>query len=454
MKPSKNTLVIYNEKSIVREANEFIEASYRFNTWEDRIFFMTLAQIKPSDEDFKEYKVYVRDLVLDYGINTHAVYKHMKDAVETLRKKKITVPHRFGTDEGTFTTGLITGYGAVDKEDLSYVVIELHPKLKPYFLKLQQQFTQYNISFLMKMQSGHSRRIYKLLKQYEKIGKRKFTITRLKEILCIEEGEYAKYYDFKRRFILKAQKDLEKYTDLRFTFEEEKKGRRVNAVTFYMRKNTPERLSEQKKLLEGSLFQDMQTVNTGLSTYQKTLFSIVKEWGITEQTFKDILSARKTEHIETCIEVTESSKNIKNKGAYFIGLVKKDEVVNSKKVTEKVAKTQKAKKAKIVQLEEQYQEELKKVKKEIFQEENTITLALLEDSELMEEILELARTSSLSRYDASISFDMNYKKPLFKAFVNRKVKSVRPDSFKLLEAKLEHEEKVLKNKFDSLLKKV
>lgn len=454
MKPSKNTLVIYNEKSIVREANEFIEASYRFNTWEDRIFFMTLAQIKPSDEDFKEYKVYVRDLVLDYGINTHAVYKHMKDAVETLRKKKITVPHRFGTDEGTFTTGLITGYGAVDKEDLSYVVIELHPKLKPYFLKLQQQFTQYNISFLMKMQSGHSRRIYKLLKQYEKIGKRKFTITRLKEILCIEEGEYAKYYDFKRRFILKAQKDLEKYTDLRFTFEEEKKGRRVHAITFYMRKNAPERLSEQKKLLKGSLFQDMQTINTGLTTYQKTLFGIVKEWGITEQTFKDILSTRKIEHIETCIEITESTKNIKNKGAYFIGLVKKDEVVNSKKATKRETQSQKVKKEKIASLKEQYEEELRKMKKSIFEEENTITLTLLEDGELMERILELAKASSLSRYDASVTFDMNYKKPLFKAFVNRKVKSIHPNDFKSLEAKLKDEEQRLLKKYKEKQKKL
>lgn len=452
MKSSKDTLVIYNEKSIVREANEFIEASYRFNTWEDRIFFMTLAQIRPSDEDFKEYKVYVRDLVLDYGINTHAVYKHMKDAVETLRKKKITVPHRFGKDEGTFTTGLITGYGAVDKEDLSYVVIELHPKLKPYFLKLKQQFTQYNISFLMKMQSGHSRRIYKLLKQYEKIGKRKFTITRLKEILCIQEGEYSKYYDFKRRFILKAQKDLEKYTDLRFTFEEEKKGRRVHAVTFYMRKNAPDRLVEQKKLLQGSLFSDMAPINTGMTTYQKALFDVVKEWGITKETFKDLTSSRSVEHIQTCIDITESTKSVKNRGAYFIGLVQKEEVVNSKKATEKVAKNQAAKTKKLESLKEQYEEELKKLKKTSYEQEMVIIAELLKKEELVEEIVESTKGNTLSRYDASLSFDLNYEKPFFRAFANRKIKKVHPEAFEALEAKLEQQEQQLKSKFEALLK--
>ena len=37
---------------IVREANELVEANYKFDIWEDRIFLMTLAQIKPSDESF------------------------------------------------------------------------------------------------------------------------------------------------------------------------------------------------------------------------------------------------------------------------------------------------------------------------------------------------------------------------------------------------------------------
>lgn len=441
MKKNKG-LVVFNEGNIVREAHEFTEGHYHFKTvWEDRIFLMTLAQIKPSDEDFKEYKIYINDVKHLFGVTTKDIYSCVREAVRSLRKMEIQIPYRDNNRTGMFTTGILTGFGE-GIDNMSYISVNLHPRLKPYFLQLKERYTMYNIAFLLKIKNSHSKRIYRLLKQYEKLKKRQFIVEELRERLGIIDI-YPDYFDFKKRVILKAQKDLEKYTDIKFSFEEKKEGRKVVALIFYINQNAPERVIEQKKLLESSLFKDMQAIDTGLTTYQKTLFDAVKGWGITEDTFKDILSTRKIEHIETCMEVTESTKNIKNKGAYFIGLVKKDEVVNSKKVTEKVVKTQKAKKAKIVQLEEQYQEELKKVKKEIFQEENTITLALLEDSELMEEILELARTSSLSRYDTSISFDMNYKKPLFKAFVNRKVKSVRPDNFKLLEAKLEHEEKRL-----------
>jgi len=399
--------VIYKEKTIVREANEFIEASYRFNTWEDRIFLMTLAQIKRNDEDFKEYKIYVRDLVIDYDINTHAVYQHMKKAAETLRKKKITIPQRFGNnDEGTFTTGLISGYGEVEKNDLSYVIIELHPKLKPYFLKLQQQFTQYNISFLMKMQSSHSRRIYKLLKQYEKIGWRRFTIVKLKEILCIEEDEYKKYYDFKRRFILKAQKDLSKYTDITFTFEEEKKGRKVVAITFYMNKNETQQEKKKINKQRPTLFEAKKESTYALTNTQENLFNRIKIWGITKATFLEYLSKRTEAHIQTCADVTQQASNIQDKGAYFVSLIKKEQVLNPKKKVILHEEQKKARQQAIEAKEKKYEQLVTELRKEQYKAEQDRVYLLLENPVLRVEIMERLEQHSIE-YDSSLSLAEN-----------------------------------------------
>ena len=45
------------------------------------------------------------------------------------------------------------------------------------------------------------------------------------------------YADFKRKVLLQAQKDLDKFSDIIFTFEEIKKGRRVHRLKFNIKRN-------------------------------------------------------------------------------------------------------------------------------------------------------------------------------------------------------------------------
>ncbi|WP_366143601.1 replication initiation protein [Flavobacterium sp.] len=64
-----------------------------------------------------------------------------------------------------------------------------------------------------------------------------FEVEELKLILGVQE-KYAKYANFKSRILLKAQEDIEKHTDIRFTFEELSDfGRRVERIAFTIYKN-------------------------------------------------------------------------------------------------------------------------------------------------------------------------------------------------------------------------
>lgn len=52
------------------------------------------------------------------------------------------------------------------------------------------------------------------------------------------EDKYAKYANFKKRVLLKAQEDIEKHTDIRFTFEEISEfSRSVEKLVFTIHKN-------------------------------------------------------------------------------------------------------------------------------------------------------------------------------------------------------------------------
>ena len=88
--------------------------------------------------------------------------------------------------------------------------------------------------------------MYELLKSYEGIGKRIFGVEELKQILCVED-KYGKYANFKKKILLKSQEDLEKYTDIRFSFEEiSETSRRVEKLAFTIYKNKKAVMEEDK----------------------------------------------------------------------------------------------------------------------------------------------------------------------------------------------------------------
>jgi plasmid replication initiation protein len=79
------------------------------------------------------------------------------------------------------------------------------------------------------------------LKQYENIKGWwwwKVTLNKLKTLLGVEENKsYNRYSNFKQKVILIAQKELEEKTDIKFKFEEQKKGRKIDVITFYILPN-------------------------------------------------------------------------------------------------------------------------------------------------------------------------------------------------------------------------
>ena len=83
---------------------------------------------------------------------------------------------------------------------------------------------------------SYSIRLYQLLKQYQKVGKREITILALKEYLHIEK-EYQKYSHFKEKVLKVTYNEINKSADISFDFEEIKKGRRVNSIKFYISTN-------------------------------------------------------------------------------------------------------------------------------------------------------------------------------------------------------------------------
>ncbi|WP_456469719.1 RepB family plasmid replication initiator protein, partial [Caminibacter sp.] len=117
-----------------------------------------------------------------------------------------------------------------------YVELCFDPKLKPYLLQLKECFTQYQLGEILKLRSKYAFRLYELCKKNELLGKYKYEVEELRDLLGVEKGELKLWADFRRRCLEPAIKEINKKTDLHVSYEAKKLGRRFKWVVLKISK--------------------------------------------------------------------------------------------------------------------------------------------------------------------------------------------------------------------------
>jgi plasmid replication initiation protein len=235
--------------TLVRKANELVEARYRFDIWETRIFLEMLTKISYDDTGFTDYKIYLRDFVKDFFLQDNKnTYRLAKEASKKLMGKLIEAKiNRSDGKTEDFITPVVTSFKGRDEdsEEASYIKLSFHPEMRPFLLELRERYLTYEFRNVANLSSPYYVRIYELLKQYEKIGKRSFNVEALKAMLGIT-SEYKSYGHFKNKIIDKARVSLVKFTDIKFEYEEITNGsRKVTDLIFYISRNVPENRPER-----------------------------------------------------------------------------------------------------------------------------------------------------------------------------------------------------------------
>jgi len=215
---------------LIVKSNNLVEAFADMTQNECKMIAFLIAKIKPDDTKFLTQTITAKELNDLLGIEGTATNTYMKKCVHTLLSKKIYVKYTNGNRLG------VNWFGSIEYIDnVSMLQICFNSQLKPFLLQLKNNYTKYMLMNICQLDSAYSIRVYELLKQYEKIGHRIISIYDLKSILGIKD-KYQFYKDFKVRVILIAQRELHK-TDINFTFEEIKAGRKVDALKFNIFKN-------------------------------------------------------------------------------------------------------------------------------------------------------------------------------------------------------------------------
>jgi len=219
-------------QTLIVKSNTLVEASYRLTAVEQKIILTLVSKIKKDDIEFQRYNFKISEFLELMDIKDQSKYKHIPVIAEGLMKKVITIQEGNNILKVAWLSGVrvLRGEGIVE--------MEFSPYLKPYLLQLKKRFTSYKLQDVIQLKSAYSVRIYELLKQYETLGQRIFTIDELRYILAIQENEYKLYHQFKQRILLHSQNEIKKKTDIAFDFEEIKKKRKVVGIKFIVKSNT------------------------------------------------------------------------------------------------------------------------------------------------------------------------------------------------------------------------
>jgi plasmid replication initiation protein len=450
---------------IIKKSNQLIEARYRFDTWETRMFLSLLSCIRREDSDFQTYRIWYSDVIDIFGIKSHQSYDLLRAGVKNLMRKTLHVNYQEGgfTREKEYhiirsTDYLKEGQTGDGIQNQEYIDVTIEPEMKPLLLQLQKNFTAYDLSNVSRL-SAQSVRIYELLKQYESLEGRILDIDYMKRILEYDK-EYPDFSNFHQWVIKPAVKEINKYTDIKISrYEKVKEGRKVTALHFFFSRKTEGKPAVLRELRAEPTRQAMPNVpiepkNTvELATIvenvpiEKTIELVqqakekltvelspivVTKFGVSLKVFMVLVEDYTEGVIREAVKVTGNAiaeGKIKESAAgFFVEAVRGNFKVGEKKKKETVIKektvAQEREQTQILSLAAE------KKKEQYLHEEQIILALVVTDEELLKEALQQIQYSMFSgSYNPLKSLSENLQNPSFKGAFYNSVKKLRPEAF-------------------------
>jgi plasmid replication initiation protein len=244
-------------RNVVKQDYQLVNAKYKLNTSEIKFIMIALAQINADDKEFKDYEIKVSELELKLQSEQHET--RLKQFAKNILSKPLEVP----TNDGWIVFNWF--------QDIEYIRgqakfrVSISKKLMPYLLELKERFVKYNLGYILPLTSNYSIRLYQLLKEYEKLTRRTFTVVELQDLLQVPNS-LKRYDNFKRKVLQVAEKELIENCDIFFEFEEIKEGRKVNEILFRIKPNSKNILDKQPSLFVPDASKYIQYIGRKVST--------------------------------------------------------------------------------------------------------------------------------------------------------------------------------------------
>ena len=266
-----------SKKNQVVKHNDLMKAQGALSSNSKKMLSMLISMIKSTDSEFQEYALHIDSYEKAIGRKSNDVEALKNNALELMRNP-------FELKKGIY-------FNWCNKVDITtldgYIIFKVDNELKPYLLNLQNNFTKYQLVNVLKLKGTYSPRLYEYLimryktykneyfkehKKYPKSYTFEVSIDFLRATYKIPNSY--RYDNIKKQIIEKAQKDFKEYTDIQFTYKEQKIGRRVDRLIITVKDNSKgsnDFLSDLKSFIK---YMRKNYVNQNVWTGQEMILSI------------------------------------------------------------------------------------------------------------------------------------------------------------------------------------
>lgn len=221
-------IMLSRGKQVIK-ANELIQkSSFNLSAQQQKIILYIISQIEKGDDDFKEYTFDLNDYCAVCGISKYngTMLDELKKSIQEIADKSRWIKF----DKYEALCRWIEKAKIYNKSNK--VSIQLDSDLKPFLLKLKDNYTCYELIYVLHFKSKYSIRLYELIKSIhynkEEEYSRRFEVEELKRLLGAEN--YQRFGDFNKVALAPAIKEINKYSDIELEALQIKSGKSVKYI--------------------------------------------------------------------------------------------------------------------------------------------------------------------------------------------------------------------------------
>lgn len=206
----------------VVKANALVEAQYELTGKAHKLVLVAMAQIRKDQTQLFEQVFAVPDLVRLIGASETSSYTDLNRIAKDLMKRQVEIRN----DE----TGEFELYQWVTKAwcKKGHFGIRFSEDLKPFLIGLVGKYTLYELGAILRMTSNYAIRLFELLKQYDGLKSRTFSLDpdmtkshpsweNFPKLMGYDNrtGSYTRFNNVKQRILMPAIKQVQDFTEFK-----------------------------------------------------------------------------------------------------------------------------------------------------------------------------------------------------------------------------------------------
>ena len=228
------------KKDLVVKDNALINASYNLDLVEQRLILLAIIEARQNGTSTdKILTVHAESYVNQFEVHRNTAYKVLKDACDNLFERRFS--YQKLTPKGNIEnikSRWVQRISYVENEAL--VRLQFSDDVVPLITNLEKHFTSYELEQVSQLNSAYAVRLYELLIAWRGNCKTPiYAITEFRNRLGVDENEYLRMHDFKKRILNPSLKQINEHTDITASYEQHKAGRVITGFSFSFKLKKP-----------------------------------------------------------------------------------------------------------------------------------------------------------------------------------------------------------------------